>query len=125
MTTELRVEGLEGRGGGSEEESEVAVVDVGAEEAIDEATGVAERAIPEFSCLLQMSNKKAHVKVCVCAKPTGRSPSFPWLRWRRRRHTFSLLLHSNSVFTNAVASSLPWSVGSRIQCQRVLLSTVQ
>ena len=124
MTTEFRVEGLEGRGGGSEEESEVAVVDVGAEEAIDEVTGVAERAIPEFSCLLQIS-KKAHVKVCVCAKPTGRSSSFPWLRWRRRRHTFSLILYSKSGFTNAVASSLPWSMGFRIQCQRVLFSTVQ
>ena len=54
MTTELRVEGLEGRGGGSEEESEVAVVEVGAEEVVDEATGVAERAVLEFSCLLDV-----------------------------------------------------------------------
>ena len=58
MTTEFRVEGLEGRGGGSEEETEVAAVDVGTEEDVDEAPGVAERAIPEFSCLLGMSQKR-------------------------------------------------------------------
>ena len=58
MTTEFRVEGLEGRGGGEEEESEVAVVDVGAGDVVDEAIGVAERAIPEFSCLLEVSKKR-------------------------------------------------------------------
>lgn len=58
LTTEFRVEGLEGRGGGEEEESEVAVVDVGTEEVVDEATGVAERATPEFSCLLEASKRR-------------------------------------------------------------------
>lgn len=44
MTTEFRVEGFEGRGGGSDDEVAVAVVDVGFEEDVDELPGVAERA---------------------------------------------------------------------------------
>lgn len=44
MTTEFRAEGFEGRGGGSDDEVEVAVVDVGFEEDVDEVPGVAERA---------------------------------------------------------------------------------
>lgn len=46
MTTEFRVEGFEGRAGGSDDddEVEVAVVDVGFEGDVDELPGVAERA---------------------------------------------------------------------------------
>ena len=47
MTTEFRVEGFEGSGGGSDDDVEVAVVDVGFEEDVDELPGVAERAASE------------------------------------------------------------------------------
>ena len=49
MTTELRVDGLDGRGGGLAEEVEVAVVDVWFEEDIDEVPGVPERAVSDVS----------------------------------------------------------------------------
>ena len=36
LTTEFKVEGFEGSGGGSDEETEVAAVDVGLDEEVDE-----------------------------------------------------------------------------------------
>lgn len=49
MTTEFRVDGLEGSGGGLEDVFEVAVVDVALEEDIVEMPGAAERAVSDLS----------------------------------------------------------------------------
>lgn len=75
LTTEFRVEGFEGKGGGSEE-VEVAVVDVVLEEAV-EVPGVADRAAIE-------SAKRTLQSACedwLRKRPTCWGASFPWL-WR-------------------------------------------
>ena len=57
MTTEFRVDGFEGSGGGLEGVFEVAVVDVELEEDIFEMPGVAERAGSDVSHQLYSRNR--------------------------------------------------------------------
>ena len=49
LTTELRVDGFEGRAGGADEEVDVALVETGFWEELDEVAGVAERAVAEIN----------------------------------------------------------------------------
>lgn len=117
LTTEFRVEGLEGRGGGSEEESEVGFVEVGTEEVVDEAAGVAERAIHGFSC-----RSRYLTSACenACMDQTYRWEClFPMVLVEKARPSFQPCLQGKSGFTNAGPTRFSWCLGCAIQCQRV------